>query len=351
MDFIDRSLLNLVQTDFPIATRPYLELAEKVGVTEEEAWQRINALRQNGIIRRLGGVFDSHRLGYKSTLCAAKVPEDKIDLLKDTLMKIPGVTHNYLRNHEYNIWFTLIASSQVKVEQVLGQIKELIGREDVYSLPALRVFKINVDFDFNLVETKAKDRGVCSKEASSNELISNELSSYPVKAPVGSFDHKPTPYPMEDKDKELVRGLQGDIPNSLTPFKEIAAQLGWQEEELLERTKNLLKNKVIRRFGAVLRHQKAGFTSNAMGVWQVPEEQIGEVGKIMAAFREVSHCYQRPALVDWPYNLFTMIHGRSREECEETMARIAQETGVKNYAMLFSLKELKKTSMQYFMED
>ena len=341
MDFIDRSLLNLVQTDFPIATRPFLDLAEKVGVTEEEAFQRINALRENGIIRRLGGVFDSHRLGYKSTLCAAKVPEDKIALLRDTLMKIPGVTHNYLRNHQYNVWFTLIAPSQAKVEKVLGQVRELIGREDVYSLPAIRVFKINVDFDFNLHESKVKDRGPSSKE----------VSSYPEKAPIGSFDIKPTPYPMEEKDKELVRGLQGDIPNSLTPFKEIAAQLGWQEEELLEGTKNLIKNKVIRRFGAVLRHQKAGFTSNVMGVWQVPEEQIGEVGKIMATFREVSHCYQRPALVDWPYNLFTMIHGRSREECEETMARIAQETGVKNYAMLFSLKELKKTSMQYFMED
>lgn len=336
MDSIDRSLLNLMQTNFPISTRPYLDLANQIGITEEEAWKRVNALRDNGIIRRLGGVFDSHRLGYKSTLCAAKVPEDKIEILSDMLMKVPGVTHNYLRNHQYNVWFTLIAPSQQEVDKILTKVKELIGREEVYSLPAIRVFKINVDFDFSLEEPRA----------------SGMEYNYKLRGTApGAFDVKPSPYPMEEKDKELVRGLQGDIPRSLTPFAEISAELGWEEEQLLDRTKNLLENRVIRRFGAVLRHQKAGFTANAMGVWQVPEEQIGKIGEIMTTFREVSHCYQRPALADWPYNLFSMIHGRSRDECERIMRKIAQKTGINDYDMLFSIKEFKKSSMQYYMEE
>ncbi len=336
MDSIDRSLLNLMQTNFPISTQPYLDLANQVGITEEEAWKRTNALRENGIIRRLGGVFDSHRLGYQSTLCSAKVPEDKIEILRDMLMKVPGVTHNYLRNHQYNIWFTLIAPSQQEVDKILTRVKGLIGRDEVYSLPALRVFKINVNFDFHLEDSKVSGM---------------DYNSNPRKAALGAFDVRPSPYPMEEKDKELVRGLQGDIPMSLTPFAEIAAELGWKEEDLLDRAKNLLENRVIRRFGAVLRHQKAGFTSNAMGVWQVPEEQVAEIGKVMADFREVSHCYQRPTLADWPYNLFTMVHGRSREECERVMKKIAEKTGINDYSMLFSIKELKKSSMQYYMEE
>ncbi|ACL21367.1 siroheme decarboxylase subunit beta [Desulfitobacterium hafniense] len=335
MDALDRALLNIVQTDFPITSRPYETLAGLTGTTEEEAWQRIQRFRQEGVIRRLGGVFDSHRLGYKSTLCAARVPEDKIQILADLLMELPGVTHNYLRSHDYNIWFTLIASSQKEVEKILTTIKGLIGTDEVYSLPALRLFKISVDFDFNTEEQAGEQRHSEECECTANPRGSQKLE----------------PYPVDDMDKLLIRELQGNIPESLTPYAEIAAKLMWQEEKVLRQTRALVDNQVIRRFGAVLRHQKAGFTANAMGVWQVPEAEAEAIGKVMASFREVSHCYQRPTLKDWPYNLFTMIHGRSEEECGEVMARIAQATGIKDYAMLFSIKELKKSSMQYYREE
>ncbi|SHN77719.1 AsnC family transcriptional regulator [Desulfitobacterium chlororespirans] len=336
MDALDRALLNIVQTDFPVTSRPYETLAGLTGTTEEEAWQRIQRFRQEGVIRRLGGVFDSHRLGYKSTLCAARVPEDKIQILADLLMELPGVTHNYLRNHEYNIWFTLIATSQKEVEKILTTIKGLIGTDEVYSLPALRLFKISVDFDFNAEEQAGEQRHSEECECSSDN-------------PRGS--QKLDPYPVNDVDKLLIRELQGNIPESLAPYAEIAAKLMWQEEKVLRQTRALVDNQVIRRFGAVLRHQKAGFTANAMGVWQVHEAEAEAIGKVMASFREVSHCYQRPMLKDWPYNLFTMIHGRSEAECGEVMARIAQATGIKDYAMLFSIKELKKSSMQYYREE
>ncbi|MEL1136258.1 AsnC family transcriptional regulator [Desulfitobacterium sp. THU1] len=352
MDALDRDLLNIVQTDFPVTGRPYETLANLTGTTEQEAWQRIQFLRREGIIRRLGGVFDSHRLGYKSTLCAAKVQEDKIQILTDLLMGIPGVTHNYLRNHAYNIWFTLIAPSQREVEKTLTTIKGIIGTEEVYSLPAQRLFKISVDFDFNS-EDDAEDSADMANKGEKDGLQRNagaesgEESS--TSSPRGSAILEP--YPVDEADKLLIRELQGNIPESLTPFAEIAENLAWSENKVLERVESLQRNKVLRRFGAVLRHQKAGFTANAMGVWQVPEEKAEEIGKIMATFREVSHCYQRPTLADWPYNMFTMIHARSKEECGEVMVNISRATGIKDYSMLFSIKELKKSSMQYYREE
>lgn len=336
MDDLDRSLLNTVQASFPIDAHPYQLLAELIGAKEQEAWQRVQALRQEGIIRRLGGVFDSHRLGYKSTLCAAKVPEDKIQPLADLLLRIPGVTHNYLRSHEYNMWFTLIAPSQIAVEKTLNQIQERLGSSEVYSLPATALYKISVDFDFNSERTDSESDTLQEQECSSPGVWSN--------------GKEPKPYPVDDQEKALIRLLQGDLSGTLTPFSDIATELAWGEGAVLDRTLKLLEAGIIRRFGSVLRHQRVGFTANAMGVWKVPDEKAEGIGKVMASFREVSHCYQRPTLPNWPYNLFTMIHGRSAEACHEVMERISKTTGIREHDMLFSQRELKKSSMQYFME-
>ncbi|MDA8227082.1 MAG: AsnC family transcriptional regulator, partial [Desulfitobacterium hafniense] len=316
MDILDKALLNKVQTDFPVAARPYLVLANLVGTSEEEAWQRIVNLRKNGIIRRLGGVFDSHRLGYKSTLCCAKVPEGKIPVLSELLQNKPGVTHNYIRDHEYNMWFTLIASSQEEVDKTLDLIRFVLESHEVYSLPALRLFKISVDFDFN----DSEDDNALSQD--------NHLAGFVGEVRGNSKPSNTVVYEVTESEKELIRQLQGNLPEDMYPYAKIADQLGWTESEVISQTKNLIDSKVIRRFGAVLRHQKAGFVANVMGVWQVPEERAEDVGKIMAGFREVSHCYQRPPLADWPYNLFTMIHGRSAEDCLQVMKSISEATGI-----------------------
>jgi len=336
VDVIDRVLLNQIQTRFPVEANPYRTLGELANVTEQEAYEHIQGLRREGVIRRLGGVFDSHKLGYTSTLCAAKVPEDKIPILTDFLAALPGVTHNYLRNHEYNMWFTVIAPEQAGVERILTQAREISGIQAIYSLPALRMFKIKVDFDLT---AKPDDQNV------------DTLGQQPVEEQPDLESASEGNYKLSAEDVALVRILQGDLPASLTPFADLADEVQSTEEEVLARVRNLLQVGAMRRFGAVLRHQKAGFVANAMGVWCVPEERAVEVGKIMASFKEVSHCYQRPTLADWPYNLFTMVHGRSVDDCKVVIERIAQATGVQEYGMLFSTKELKKTSMQYFMEE
>ncbi|KGP75914.1 transcriptional regulator [Desulfosporosinus sp. Tol-M] len=342
MDSTDRALLNAIQNHFPIAVHPYQILGKAVGTTEEDVFRRIQRFRQEGIIRRLGGVFDSRRLGYYSTLCTAKVPENKIPTLAKLLEGIPGVTHNYIRNHEYNVWFTLIARSQAVAESILQNIRVGLAVPEIYSLPAIRLFKINVNLDFDLLD---KDR---SQDVEKASVVDASLEDTDLDRPKPKDS---SPYELNSEDIALIRVLQGNLPDSITPYNVLAENLHWQVNDLIFSANRLLEEKVMRRFGAVLRHQKAGFAANAMGVWQVEPEKAAGIGKVMARFKEVSHCYQRPTLPDWPYSLFTMIHGRTAQDCGDVMKRISLATGVQTYAMLFSTAELKKTSMQYFLEE
>jgi len=147
MDAIDRKIINAIQSNFPISPQPYHELGKRLHLPPNQVLERIKALKADGIIRRIGGNFHSHRLNYTSTLCAARVPEDKIEHFVEVVNNYPGVTHNYLRKHDYNVWFTFIASSMTSIENSLKEISEKTGVEEIYSLPAVRMFKIRVDFE------------------------------------------------------------------------------------------------------------------------------------------------------------------------------------------------------------
>ena len=153
---------------------------------------------------------------------------------------------------------------------------------------------------------------------------------------------------LTDLDKQMIRALQEDLPPTLNPYQTLADQLGISEQALLDKMNQYLESGVMRRLGGVVRHHQLGYRHNVMVVWQVPAHQMATVGRHMAARAEISHCYERQAHPDWSYNLFTMIHGTSREACEMLVAHLAAETGISHYQMLTSLKELKKTSMAYF---
>lgn len=147
LDHLDRDLLNIVQSGLPVAPEPYRELAESLGTTEEDIISRLGRLIEGGVIRRLGGIFDSRGLGYTGTLCAMKVPREKIGAVAEVVNGYRGVTHNYLRNHEYNMWFTLLVPDKKEIDRVLEEIKKRTGIHDLISLPALKLFKIRVNFD------------------------------------------------------------------------------------------------------------------------------------------------------------------------------------------------------------
>ena len=147
MDTIDREILNEIQSDFPITSRPFQEVGKRLGLSETEIIEKIKRLKSDGIIRRIGGNFNSRKLNFTSTLCAAKVPEDKIDSFVSIVNRYEGVTHNYLRNHEYNIWFTFIAPSVAYIERALKDISRETGIHEILNLPAVKMFKIKVDFE------------------------------------------------------------------------------------------------------------------------------------------------------------------------------------------------------------
>jgi len=146
MDDIDRKILGMIQSEFPLSRRPYRDLSDLLGLSEEEIFGRVKNLKKDGIIRRIGGSFDSRSLGFTTTLCAAKVPDNRIGLFVQEVNKYPGVTHNYLREHEYNIWFTLVVSDQREVDRLIGEIIRSTGVEELINLPATRTFKVSADF-------------------------------------------------------------------------------------------------------------------------------------------------------------------------------------------------------------
>jgi DNA-binding Lrp family transcriptional regulator len=329
---LDKQVLTRIQADFPIEPRPYAVLGEHVGADEADVLAAVDKLRAEGVIRRIGAIFDSHRLGYRSTLCAIAAPEDRVDEVAATISAYPNVTHNYLRVDRYNIWFTLIASSQERISAILREIAETTGIDDILDLPAIRLFKIRVEFDLTGEGASASRAPRMTKPADTQAVA------------------------LTADEKELAILLQDDLPRSETPFLELHEMLEQRgidvsEQWVLDRTREWVGNGVIRRFGAAIRHHKTGFTANAMGVWTCPEDRVEEVGTIMAGFAEVSHCYQRPSAPTWPANLYTMIHGRSPEDVEGTAERIRAAVGLPEPRLLYSIREFKKTSMTYFAED
>jgi DNA-binding Lrp family transcriptional regulator len=156
--------------------------------------------------------------------------------------------------------------------------------------------------------------------------------------------------PLTDLEKAIVRELTGDLPAIAEPFAPMARRLGISQRQLLAKVRRLKEEGYIRRFGATLRHRNSGFSANAMVVWRVPEEKIDEAGRTMASFREVTHCYHRQARKDWKYNLFTMVHGKGEEECRQIAEELSRASGLDDYQLLFSRRELKKTTMRYFYE-
>ncbi len=329
---LDKRVLTRIQAGFPIGSRPYAALGEYLGVSEAEALASVDGLREAGVIRRIGAIFDSNRLGYRSTLCAIAAPLERVDEVAAVVSAYPNVTHNYLREDRYNVWFTLIARSQERIAEILAEIASATGVTDILDLPAIRLFKIRVDFDLT-----------GEKAARSAELgVVKPAEVVPVR--------------LSEDERRLAVLLQADLPRSETPFLEIHEVLQQRgvdvgEEWVLERTRHWVDAGVIRRFGAAIRHHKTGFTANAMGVWTCPEERVEDAGRAMATFAEVSHVYQRPVAPTWPANLYTMIHGRSKQEVEETAERIRAAVDLPAPRLLYSVREFKKTSMTYFAED
>ena len=329
LDDLDRKLLNLMQGSFPIAPRPYRRVSELGGVSETEAMSRVQRLLDKRIIRQVTPIFDTRALGYSSMLVAAKVDPEHPHRAAQAINEHPGVSHNYLRNHEFNLWFTIATEpeSELGLQGTLEVLAREAGAESVRQLPTLKLFKIRMDLEM---------------EGDTKALASAVQASEPLEL---------DPQPYDELDIAVIRALQGDMPVVEEPYARAAAEVGLSQEGFLDHLSKMQERGLLRRVAAILYHRRAGFSANGMGVWKVPEEQIPDIGARMAAVRGISHCYQRPTYKDWPYSVFTMAHGRSKEECDAVLEAIAEQTGIHERATLYSSTEFKKIRLLYFTED
>ena len=335
MDALDRRLLDAIQTSVPLVPRPFAALGRELGASEEEVLSRTQRLKDQGILRQIGPIFSSRRLGYQSTLVAFRVDPERLTEVAGVISAHPGVSHNYSRNHFYNLWFTLTLPPEQSQEQEIAGLAATSGVDDYLNLPSLRRFKLGVHFDMS-----GDSRGGAKQRGTASDVQVRSAARPEREASL-----------LTDLERDVVRVLQGDLPIEERPFRSRAAQLGISQGRLLEVARDLDRRGVMRRFSAVLKHRRAGFTANGMGCWVVPEDRIIEAGEAAAAFAAVSHCYQRPVYPPrWPYNLFTMVHGRTREEVEMVAARIRDEIEPVEYTILYSKKQYKKKRVRYFAE-
>lgn len=332
-DAADTTLLGLLQEAIPFVRRPFEELGGRCGLGGEEALTRVRALKEAKVIRQIGAIFDTRSLGYASSLVAAKIAPENLTAAVAAINSHPGVSHNYLRNHDFNLWYTIAVppTSRLGLEGTVDLLHRLSGAETTRLLPTLRLFKIGVRFDTEGA-AKPDDRTT----------------------PAYTEANRTKTRPLADQEVRFVRAMQRDLPLIPEPFVAIADELDMSFDEAAAMHADFLRTGRMRRFAAVLHHRKAGFGANAMGVWAGPQddpEALRKLGETMAGFRAVSHAYQRPSYPDWPYNLFTMVHGKSEDECEQTLAAIAEATGITDRHALYSTQEFKKVRVRYFTDE
>ena len=320
-----KEILLRIQKNFPLVVKPFEVIAKELNITEERVIEIIQEEKEKKIIRQTSAIFDTKSLEYKSSLVAFEIDADKIDKAVEIINAHPGVSHNYERNHKFNIWFTCAVSpkSKIKLDNTIKILAELTEANDFIMLPTLKLFKISVKLD------------TTGKENKREKVIKK-----------GKIEIEMTPLHFE-----VIKLLQNDIEIKSEPFSDIIETLNITYLEFFSIVDDLEKSGIMRRFASILNHRKAGFNANAMVVWDIDETNGEEIGKVAASFSAVSHCYLRPKYPNWKYNLFTMVHGKTTEETQNVIDDIANEIKSTDYMPLYSSREFKKVRLKYFTED
>ncbi len=315
-------VLSIIQKKFPLTKRPFLEIAKSLNLSEEEILKIIQEEKKNKIIRQTSAIFDTKSLGFKSSLVAFKVKDTDIDKAVEIINLHPGVSHNYERDHDFNIWFTIAVdpNSKLGLEKSVKILAKLSNAQEYIMLPTLKLFKISVKLDIT---------GQDAKKEKVKKHIKKDIVLTPLHL-------------------DIIKLIQEDIEIVSEPFAYILDELGICYDELFENLQELKDAGVMRRFAAILNHRNAGFNANAMTVWDIDEKDGEKIGAKAAEFSAVSHCYLRPKYPNWSYNLFTMIHGRTKKETDAIIDEIASEIEHKSKRPLYSTREFKKVRLKYF---
>jgi len=316
-----RSLLLALQAGVPLVSDPWTGLARACDASPDLVLQHLRALEAGGQLREISGVIEGSLLGFGSALVAVTVPEERLAAVAAVTAACPTVTHAYERRHPMNLWFTIAMPGEIGVDAALARIEREAGlvRGACTALRRTLTFKIGVRFD--------------------PESLENATS-------VQSGEHS-DPVTIGEHERSMIRALQRPLPYVERPFTALAHATGVDEAALLAFGQRHLGG-LLRRYVATLRHRKLGVRGNGMVVWNVPEARIDEVGALLAAAPEVSHCYARNDAPGFPYRVYSMIHARDEEAVTVITARLAEGVRPLDHAILFSAREFKKERLRYF---
>ena len=321
----EKQLLKLLQEGINLEKRPFKTLGEKLDLSEGEVLSLIKKLKEEKIIRQISPIYDTKSLGYDTALVAFKVKND-IESVAEIINSHPGVSHNYERNNSFNLWFTIAVppDSRLGLERTVSLLAKITNTNDFVILKTVKLYKIGVKLDFDNLKEKEVIR---KNENGRNNIV------------------------LTEKDKEIIKLTQNDIPIVEEPFKIYADKLGMEQEDLIKKLISYKEKGIMRRFSAILYHRKAGFKANGMTVWKVPEDKSDEIGYKLASYRSITHCYKRTTNEKWQYNIFSMIHSKSKDELDQFVKELSQEIGINDYMILYSTREFKKKRIKYFSDE
>lgn len=329
IDDVDAALIDGYQSGFPIEARPFRRVAADLGIKESAAVDRVRTLQEAGIVRRFGAVLNPPVIG-SSTLAAVRAPADRFDEIATVINDYRQVNHNYARDHEWNMWFVVTAGSREARDEILADIEDRTGC-DVLNLPMLTDYYIDLEFPVVNSDRFARE-SLARRTDSSATRISEEATGG-----------------LSALEAELLLEIQDGFPLSATPYRDIAANVGYAVEDVLAAVERLLESGCLKRIGCVINHVVTGFDANCMVVWDVPDDELDERGVDVGTLPYVTLCYHRPRRPDqeWPYNLFTMIHGREGDAVDEKIDELAAEYLPFDHERLYSEATLKQTGARY----
>lgn len=322
-------LLDEFQRDFPLCSRPYAVIGERLGLPEAKVIVMLRQLQARGRVSRVGATIVPGRVGA-ATLAMMAVPDQRLETVAELVNAYPEINHNYEREHEFNLWFVITASSEARVQVVVREIERRARCGKVLELPMVEAY--HVDLGFSLDAGDAVGR----------------RAPGPAPSPIA-----PAPYPLAAAERALLGALQDGVPLTARPYAEIGVRAGMREEEVIAELGRLLRARVIGRLGVIVRHRELGYRANAMVVWDVPNVEARTVGSSMAQADFVTLCYRRLRyLPHWPYNLYCMIHGTSRDAVAARIGELRERCGLERYprAVLFSRRCFKQRGARYVEE-
>ena len=328
LDDIDAALIDGYQSGFPVAERPFQRVGDELGIDETEALERVERLRERGVFRRFGAVLNPPVIGA-STLAAVRAPPDRFEEIAEVINGYRQVNHNYRRDHEWNMWFVVTAGSLERRDAIVSEIEAETGCS-VLVVPMLTDFYIDLEFPVVNGDRFARE-SVASTDAGATRISETAAAG------------------LSALDRAIILEIQEGFPLSKTPYRDVAAAIDAPVEDVLVAIESLLKAGCIKRIGCVVNHVVTGFDANCMVVWDVPDDNLDVYGETVGELPYVTLCYHRPRRPEqgWPYNMFTMIHGRDQAAVDAKVDELASSYLPVDHERLYSTETLKQTGARY----